>query len=244
MLPLGDGPAQLHLTASALAPQQTVRVVVDGDDLGERPLPFAETELVYDVPARPGRPPLSDVRLRFGRTVPFDEFAMLLSRAGPAGLLVRSAGQEAGDFGHIFLNGRDVSPNRRGYNLVALDATGALLDAASFDTHADPAASAAMAEWINARQPGTVIVGAVRDEASMNLGQAAIDALRSIGVESDLRGHFRWGHAFIATVGDSVTWWGETQEARDAIRPAQLSFGLPLSEPSVTAAVRSAELVK
>jgi hypothetical protein len=244
MLPIGDQAAQLRLIASALAPQQTVRVIVDGDDLGEKALSFAETELVYDVAARAGRPLLSDVRLRFGRTIPFDEFAMLLSRAGPAGLLVRSAGQEAGDFGHIFLNGRDVSPNRRGYNLVALDATGELLQAANFDTHADPTASKAMAEWISAQQPGTVIAGSVRDEASMNLGEEAIDALRSIGVESDLRGHFRWGHAFVATVGDSLTWWGETQEARDAIRPAQLSFGLPLSEPNVTAAVRAVEVVK
>jgi hypothetical protein len=241
LLPL-EGAAQLRIIASALAPGQSVRVTADGDDLGEKPLPFATTELLFDVPQRDDRPLLSDVRLQFGKTVPFEEFAMLLSRIGPAGLLVRSAGQEAGDFARIFLDGRDVSPNRRGYNLVALDQTGALLQAVNFDTHADPAASARMAEWIRDQQPGTVIAGAARDEASMSLGQDALDALRSIGVETDLRGHFRWGHAFIAPVGDGASFWAQPQEVSGAIRPAQVSFGLPLSEPRVVGAVQVVEL--
>lgn len=242
LLPIGDGPAQLRLTASALAPQQTVRVLADGDDLGEKALSFGKTELIFDVPARAGRPPLSDVRLRFGKTLPFDEFAMRLSRTGPAGLLVRSAGQEAGDFGHIFLDGIDVSPNRRGYNLVALDQTGALLQAVNFDTHADPTASARMAAWIKAQPAGAVIAGAARDEASMSLGQDAVDALQAIGVETDLRGHFRWGHAFIAPVGAGGAWWSAKQEVSDAIRPAQVSVGLPLSEPRVVAEVETVEV--
>jgi hypothetical protein len=242
LLPIGPDAARLRLTAAALAPEQAVRVFVDGDDLGEKPLSFGRTELMFDVPARAGRPPLSDVRLRFGRSVPFDEFAMRLSRTGPAGLLVRSAGQEAGDFGRIFLNGRDVSPNRRGYNLISLDQTGALLEAVNFDTHADPSASARMADWIGAQRAGTVIAGAVRDEASMNLGQNAVDALRSLGVETDLRGHFRWGHAFIAPVGESAPFWAQRQEVSDAVRTAQVSFGLPLSEPRVIGAVQKVEV--
>jgi hypothetical protein len=241
LLPL-RGATQLRIVASALSPGQSVRVIADGDDLGERPLAFAQTQLSFDVPQRDGRPPLSEVRLRFGKSVPVEEFGMLLSRPGPVGLVVRSAGQEAGDFGHVFLNGREVSPNRRGYNLVALDATGALLDAANFDTHADSTASARMAEWIRAQKPGTVIAGAARDEASMNLGQDAVEALQGIGVTTDLRGHFRWGHAFIATVGEEKSFWAIPQEAADAIRPVQLSFGLPLSEPLVIGGVQVIEV--
>lgn len=242
LLPIGDARAQIILAAQTLVPDQRVRVIADGDDLGEQALSFSKTTLTFDVPPRAGRPPLSDVRLRFAKSVPFDMFAMQLSRSGPAGLLVRSAGQEAGDFGHIFLNGVDVSPNRRGYNLVSLDLTGALLEAVNFDTHADPTASARMAAWITAQGAGTVIAGAARDEASMSLGQDAVDALRSIGVEADLHGHFRWGHAFIATVGGNPRWWGQTQEQSDAIRPAQVSVGLPLSEPRVIAAVETVEI--
>ena len=58
--------------------------------------------------------------------------------ASPVHITVRSAGKNTGDFGHIYVDGVDVSPNQRGYNLAAIDpATGALLAAAAFDTH-DP----------------------------------------------------------------------------------------------------------
>ena len=36
-------------------------------------------------------------------------------------LVVQSAGQEVGDFGHIYVDGQDVSPNERGYNVVVLN---------------------------------------------------------------------------------------------------------------------------
>ena len=243
LLPIGDDPATLRIRASALVPQQAVRVSVDGDDLGEQALPFQETELAFSVPAA-GRPLLSDVRLRFSRSVAAGVWGQQLSRSGPAGLLARSAGQEAGDFGRIFLDGVDVSTNKRGYNLVALDQNGALLDAANFDTFADPAASSRMAEWIKRQAPGTVIAGAARDEASTALGQEAVDALRSLGLSVDLRGHFRWGHAFITTVGGNAPWWGQTQEASDAVRPVQVSAGLPLSEPRISGQVYQVDINK
>ena len=247
LLPIGDA-TRLRMVASALMPRQRMRVTVDGDDLGERAVSFAKTELLFDIPPRPNRPPLSDVRLSFSDSVPFDQFAMLLSRSGPAGLLAQSAGQETGDFGHIFVNGRDVSPNQRGYNLVALNEMGAVTEVANFDTHADPAASAALAAWIRRQPTGAVIAGAVRDEASMALGQDAVDALRALGLQTDLRGRFRWGHAFIATVGgatgDAVVWWGQTQERSDGIRPAQVSIGLPLSEPRVVGQVFEVQVEK
>ena len=148
---------------------------------------------------------------------------------------MRSAGQETGDFGHIYLNGDEVSLNRRGYNLVALDGRdGHLLDRAAFDTHLDPGATrAALAAWINALPKGTVVAGAARDEASMNLTNEAVAALRTLGVTGDLRGRFRWGHAFIGAKGANT--WTAPQEALDGIRPAQVSFGLPLSEPQIAA---------
>jgi len=73
----------------------------------------------------------------------------------------------------------------------------------------------------------------------MNLEAPALDALRSLGVTTDLRGRFRWGHAFVAVAslpGDvaSVS-WVTPQEGSDAVRPVQASLGLPLSEPQVAA---------
>jgi hypothetical protein len=199
--------------------------------------------LEFPVPADASRPFLSDIQLRFDRTIEAEELGTRLSRAGPVGLLVRSAGQETGDFAHIYLNGRDVSLNRRGYNLVALDPAGRLLDSASFDTNADPEASGRLAEWLGALSPGTVVAGAVRDEASANLGQAAVDAFATLGLTTDLRGHFRWGHAFITTVGSEPS-WAQLAEGFDGVRPVQLSFGFPLSEPQLSAQVFDIQIVK
>ena len=122
-------------------------------------------------------------------------------------LLVRSAGQEVGDFAHFWLNGVDVAGGERGYNLVALDTQGVVLGQGTFDTLAGAEASAAMAAWLDQWPPGTVIAGAVADEASLNLGQDAVDALGRLGVLTDLRDRFRWSHAFIGVAGAAPGTW-------------------------------------
>lgn len=73
----------------------------------------------------------------------------------------------------------------------------------------------------------------------MNLGDEAPAALQSLGVQDDLRGHFRWGQAFIGAVGAPP---GSALEAIDGLRPAQVSLGLPLSAPSVAAGVVRVEV--
>jgi len=75
----------------------------------------------------------------------------------------------------------------------------------------------------------------------MNLGQEAIDALRTLGVGADLRGHFRWGHAFIGVVGASP---GTAVEIVNGIRPAQVSVGLPVSARDVAAALTDVAVSK
>jgi hypothetical protein len=239
LLPLGPEAGQIRLRASALAPDQQVTLSVDGHEVGSQGLPELPTWLAFDVPADPARPPLSDVRLHFSKLAPVAEWAQRLNRSGPAALLVRSAGEETGDFGHIYVDGVERSPNERGYNLVALQPDGRFLEAANFDTHADPSASARLADWVAALPAGTLVAGAVRDEASMNLGQEAVEALHSLGVAGDLRGHFRWGHAFIGHAGDPP---GTALEDMDGIRPAQVSLGLPLNAAGVAAALYEVEL--
>jgi len=233
LLPLPGEAARIRLRMGALAPEQTVRLIVDGEDAGIQPVSETPGWVDFDIPARGGRPPLSDVRLRFSATQVLPDLAQTLSRPAPAALLVRSAGQETGDFAHIYVNGIDVSPGSRGYNLVALDQlSGSSQGAAAFDTHADPKAGAALAAWIDALPAGTVVAGAARDEASMSLSGEAIAALRSIGVQGDLRDKFRWGHAFIGAKGAAP---GAAMEAMDGIRPVQVSLGLPASGPQVAA---------
>ncbi len=238
LLPLGREAGEIRLHGWSFARDQQVTLVVDGRATDVQLLPETPTGLTFGFPADPDRPPLSDVRLRFGKTVPYREWAQRLDSV-PMSLLVRSAGQETGDFGHIYADGAERSLNRRGYNLVALSPDGRVLDSANFDTHADPAANTRLAQWVAALPVGTKVAGAVRDEASLNLTQEGLDALRSLGVAGDLRGHFRWGHAFIGQRGDAA---GAAREVMDGVRPAQVSLGLPLSAAKVAAAVDAVEV--
>ncbi|OQA40973.1 MAG: hypothetical protein BWY52_02728 [Chloroflexi bacterium ADurb.Bin325] len=223
----------MALDGRAFAPGQRVTLIVDGRAVGEQPLPEARTALAFALPADPARPVLSEVRLRFAQMAALQSWGQRSAAAEPVGLLVRSAGQETGDFAHIYVDGVEQAPGGRGYNLVALDGqTGATLAAASFDTHADPAANARLAEWVAALPAGAWVAGAVRDEASLNLGDEGVAALRSLGVQTDLRGRFRWSHAFIGRAGAGAE---PATEMLDGWHVAEVSFGLRASGPEIAA---------
>jgi len=248
LLPLGPQARQLQLDMWALAPGQSVTLLVDGHAVATRPLSTERSLLTFDLPSDSARPLLSDVRLRFAALTPVAQTTGSAQTVRPTGLpslsslVVRSAGQETGDFAHIFADGADLSPNRRGYNLVAWSPIdGHLLGADAFDTHGDPTASARLAAWIAGLPPETVVAGAVRDEASMSLGPDAIDALRSLGVTTDLRNHFRWGHAFIGSAGSAP---GSAHEQASGLGVAQVAAGLPTTAPQVAAALVEAAIVK
>jgi hypothetical protein len=233
LLPMGASPYRLEIEGQALAPGQRIELLLNGQPVGATALPQDRTILSFDLPADPNRPPLSQLRLRFAGLAP--------AATGSASVLVRSAGQETGDFGHIYLQGVEVAPNRRGYNLAAFRAEeGARLATAVFDTHVDPAASMRLAAWVAALPAGTAVAGAVRDEASLNLTGEAVAALRSLGVAGDLRGKFRWGHAFIGAVGLAP---GRAQEAMDARQPVEVALGRPISSPAAAAALTAVTLL-
>ncbi len=144
-------------------------------------------------------------------------------------LAVRSAGLDVGGFAHIYLWGKEVARNQRGYNLAAISANGDLLDSVVFDTFGncnqeplDERASQAMAAWLRQWPTDTFIAGAAADEASCRLEQTAVDGLRTIGVSGDLRGRFRWGHAFIGMVGAQA---GEAIESMALLQPAEVRAG-------------------
>ncbi|MBK8798545.1 MAG: hypothetical protein IPM07_20425 [Anaerolineales bacterium] len=150
-------------------------------------------------------------------------------------LVVRSAGEEVGDFAHIFVNGRDVARGERGYNLAALNREGVVLDSAVFDTSGDDAASDKLAAWIMQWPAGTIIAGAVNDDASLKLSDAAVAALRNVGVANDLRGKLRWSHAFIGAVGAPA---GAAVEALDLIRPVAVTVGAQIDGAEVYGGLR------
>ena len=122
-------------------------------------------------------------------------------RRSSADLRVRSGGQPWGNRASIEVNSVERAGNRRGYNLLALDAAGRVLGAEVFDTFADPGEPARLAAWVKGLPPGTIVAGAVRDEASAWLDAAAVGGLATLGVAGDLRGRFRESHAFIGVKG-------------------------------------------
>jgi hypothetical protein len=130
----------------------------------------------------------------------------------------------------ITLDTAELAPGPRGYNLVAIDRTGRPLAAAAFDTFAEPEASAALADWIRALPDGTIVAGAVRDEASRLLGAGAVAALRSLGVTGDLRGRFRATHAFVGVKGAAAGAAAELLGAGEA----EVRIGHPPREPGFT----------
>ncbi len=150
--------------------------------------------------------------------------------------MVRSAGEEVGDFAQIWVNGVDVARNERGYNLAAIARDGQVLESVVFDTMATPAASLAMARWLDELPPGTIVAGAVADEASMNLGPEAVSALARLGVVGDLRGKFRWSHAFVGAVGAAP---GTALEQSGLLRPATVAIGAPVDGEAVYGGVRA-----
>lgn len=151
-------------------------------------------------------------------------------------LVVRSAGEETGDFAHIFVNGVDVAHNERGYNLVAIDPGGTMLGSAVFDTSGDDTASAGLARWLAQWPAGTLIAGAAADDASLKLTEEAVEALQRVGATGDLRGSLRWSHAFVGAVGATP---GTAVEASDLLHPVTVAVGAAIDGAEVYGGLRS-----
>jgi hypothetical protein len=198
--------AALRPLASEPDLEQSAEVRLNGRPIAERridggeiltaalPPPYLQAAInVVTLHYRYRRPPsaLDDEAYRIGTT----------GRASPGDLRVRSAGQPYGDAASIVFNHVELAANQRGYNLVALAPEGRVHAALVFDTYHDPGAAPRLAAFVGGLPEGTVVAGAVRDEASHRLTEAAVIALRTLGVAGDLRGRYRDSHAFVGVKG-------------------------------------------
>jgi hypothetical protein len=174
-----------------LVARVATEIPIDADVAASRTAPnVVSLDYVYAGP-----PGWRDAGLyRIGRT----------GAQAPGDLYVVSVGQlDRQGRSALQLNGRELGlPGRpRGYNLVALDPKGGTRAAAGFDTNGDSAATAQLADWVAELPPGTIVMGAVSDEASAMLGADAVRALGTLGVLTDMRGRFRESHAFVGVKG-------------------------------------------
>ena len=207
---------------------QRVRVQINNYMAGSQQ-GFSETlNTSVRVPRAAWRSGVNEIRLYF-------DYLLTVSSQDPAlpAIVVRSAGSEVGDFAHIYINGKDAAKNLRGYNVVVLDDY-VVETSKVFDPFASTNESVKMAQFIKEIPAGRTVIVAVRDEASRNLTEDAVNALRSIGATQDLRAKFRWSHAIIGVKGASP---GTALESANEIMPAQLVVGVGATEPNVAAAI-------
>lgn len=236
-------PALLSLRILAPMDNQRVAVYVNGNLAAILTLPSGWSEPSLNLEPATLNVGMNEIVLRFERLAPVTRMPQIAStnrvtRDGlpsPVNLVVRSAGNEVGDFAHIYVNGVDVAQNARGYNIVVINAqSGAVEASAAFDTFKSAEESMRLAQFIAQIPEGRIVAVAVRDEASRYLTQDAVDALRTIGANEDLRAKWRWSHALIGAKGAAP---GSVWEAACATLPAQLVLGLGVTESNIAAAV-------
>jgi hypothetical protein len=195
--------AAIELSVAPLEPgaaaDASVAVRLNGRSLGRVPLDGPRRVRVPIVAGRLGAAP--NVLALDGEGGPLPAPDDPRYRIGATGAVSPGELRVEGGEGSIRLDGREVSPSRRGYNLVALSPDGEVTRAANFDTFIDYRASRRLAAWVRALPAGTVVAGAVRYDASGQLTQRAVDALRQLGVTADLRNRFAAGHAFVGVKG-------------------------------------------
>ncbi len=217
--------------------RQNLVVRVNGRDLATLALSDAWQDYAVSVPADALRASLNEFVFATD-TMPvaairMDEYAIGDTGViAPVDIAATGAGFDAGRFGEIFVAGKNVLGSRaersgvegrRGYHLAAINPqSGAVERVASFDTFADAVDSARLAQFIADLPRGEIVAGVAVDDVSKNLQPSAVDALRSIGVEGDLRFQFRAGHAFIGVKGAQP---GQVAEQTDGRLPANVAVG-------------------
>jgi hypothetical protein len=245
---LTDEPQRLRFRAWGLPGGQQVEIWAQGCRQATLELSAGWNDYELDLPREAVIEGLNSFRFRFQRTLPIASEALsevtertVAGKTFPVSIVAQSAGLDTGGqgLGHVFVNGEDLSLNRRGYNVVALTAAGEVLSSESFDTHLDPQASGRLADAIARLPAGSIIAAAVADEGSMNLSEEAVEALRSVGAAVDLRGSFRWGHALIGVKGASP---GEALETAGYLRPVAVHVGIGATEPIIVGALAFVEV--
>lgn len=150
----------------------------------------------------------------------------LVGRTGvrcPAPVRVISRGLPAGNRASVLVDGVEHAPNLRGHNLVVVDpATGRVTAAQAFDLVGDHAGveGARLAAFVDRIAKGRIVIDAVKDDGALHVTPAVRSALRSIGAEVELAGHFRHSYAIVGVKGASPG----TADERLAATPVEITL--------------------
>lgn len=208
LLPIKDV-ADYALTIRALpfaypqSPPQTMNVSVNGSDLQTFELRAKWDDYALTIPARLLKQGMNDLKLSFGYAVrPRDVFAPSYSIGStkvtsPVDIVVNSS-----ELGSIKVNGREVSPLGRGYNVAAIDPkNGNVISAKVFRTGDERAQSRMFTDYVAALQAGTIVAVASQENVAGSLGDGTVAALRSLGGRIDIRQSPNTSHVLIGVKG-------------------------------------------
>ena len=225
---------------------QSLTVRVNGYETARyNPVPLENGDFRVQLPRELLQKGVNRVTLRFEQTasVPPPFLSSKIGAHGiisPVSIVVRSAGEQQGAFGHIYVNGIEESPNARGYNLVVIDPQSGNIDArAIFDTFASEEESARMVEFIAQIPDGKIVAVAANDEVSYHLTGDVVEALKTLGGTQDMRGIFRGSHALIGIKGASPE---DAIERAAKTLVSEVIVGNAVTDPQVTARIGSIQV--
>jgi len=145
-----------------------------------------------------------------------------------------SAGYADGNFASITVENEPVLTReqaKRGINVVALDGrTHKVIFTKVYDTHAEAAASKALAADFSKAPKGSVIIAVIKDEAQRLLTNEARDAFAKMGSEEIRNLAYRDAWGFVGVSGQKV--FGEQRAAKGSkVRAAMtLSYSKAVKE--------------
>ncbi|MCI0475849.1 MAG: hypothetical protein L0Y55_06340, partial [Anaerolineales bacterium] len=158
------------------SPAQTLELIVNDQPIHKFNLKTGWEDYSTMIPARVLRSGINDLVLRFGyaarpREVLPPNFAIgKTGVASPVEIVVSSA-----ESASIQVNGRQVAPGKRGYNVVVLDPkSGAVIGARRFDTVDDRAESRAMTDFLAQIPAGQIVAIASQGIVAANLGDRTV----------------------------------------------------------------------
>jgi hypothetical protein len=185
------------------APAQTLELVVNDQPIQRFDLRAVWENYSTTIPARVLRIGMNDLVLRFAyaarpRDVLPPNFAIgTTGVSSPVEIVARSAGVAS-----IQVNGREVAPGKRGYNVVVLDPqSGAVQSARRFDMVEDRAESRAMTDFLMQVPAGHIVVIASQGDVAAGLGDRTVEQLRTLGAQIDVRQTAQRAHVIIGVKG-------------------------------------------
>lgn len=187
------------------SPPQWFQLTFNGQVLPRTPMRDGWNEYTISLPAEAVESGMNTLDLNFAYVDRPRDVLPPNYEIGATGVKspVDIAVQSTAAFGSIKINGQERSPLKRGYNLAVLDPhNGKLTDVKNFDTGGTRIQeSRALRDFVSKIPDGMVVLGAVQEEASASLGEAAATTIQSLGLKANLRGQPGATHAFIAVKG-------------------------------------------